>query len=231
MQNHRNQQPLIKSDIHDGAVNNHIELIAKEFRQGFDFLKKYPKTVSIFGSARLKPGTEYYEETLKLSGQIVRELGYAVVSGGGPGIMEAASRGAIDAHGASLGLLVSLPHEHSHNQYLTDMVKFAYFFTRKVMLFFTAEAYVFFPGGFGTMDELFSVITLIQTGKIPKVPIILFGDGYWTDLDKFIRKNMVEKNQTINPEDVNLYEITDSVDRVIDIVKSAPVSTWWRNIN
>lgn len=81
------------------------------------------------------------------------------------------------------------------------------------------------------MDELFSVITLIQTGKIPKVPIILFGDGYWTDLDKFIRKNMVEKNQTINPEDVNLYEITDSVDRVIDIVKSAPVSTWWRNIN
>ena len=231
MQHNRNQQPIVKTDIHEGAVNNHIELISKEFRQGFDFVKKYPKSVSIFGSARLKPGTAHYIEAEKLAQGIVRELGYAIITGGGPGIMEASNKGAMESGGASLGLQVSLPHEHTHNEYLTDSSRFTYFFTRKAMLMFAAEAYVFFPGGFGTMDEFFGLVTLVQTGKLPKVPIILFGGEYWHNFKKFIKENMSDTHQTIDPKDLDLFEITDSVDRVIEIVREAPVSVWWRNIN
>jgi len=227
----RNQQPIVKSDIHEGAITGHIELIAKEFRQGFDFVKKYPKSVSIFGSSRLKPGTKHYEEAEQLSAKIVRELGYAVITGGGPGIMEAANKGAMTSGGASLGLLISLPHEHSHNDYLSDSSKFTYFFTRKAMLMFAAEAYIFFPGGYGTMDEFFSVITLIQTGKLPRVPIILFGSEYWQNFRNFLKENMSDTHQTINPEDLDMFEITDDMDRALEIIAKAPVSVWWRNIN
>lgn len=227
----RNQQPIVKSDIHEGAITGHIELIAKEFRQGFDFVKKYPKSVSIFGSSRLAPGTKHYEEAEKLSAKIVRELGYAVITGGGPGIMEAANKGAMTSGGASLGLLISLPHEHSQNDYLSDFSKFTYFFTRKAMLMFAAEAYIFFPGGYGTMDEFFSVITLIQTGKLPRVPIILFGGEYWHNFRKFLKENMSDTHQTINPEDLDMFEITDDMDRALEIIAKAPVSVWWRNIN
>ncbi len=231
MKNHRNQQPLVKSDIHEGAINGHIELISKEFRQGFDFVKKYPKSVSIFGSSTLKPGSVYYKDAENIANKIVRELGYAIVTGGGPGIMEAANKGAMSAGGASLGLRISIPNEHFHSEFLTDSMKFAYFFSRKAMLMFAAEAYVFMPGGFGTMDELFEVLTLIQTGKIPKVPVILFGDGYWKDLIQFMKDNMIDKNQTIDIKDLDIFEVTDSADRVIDIIRTAPVSEWWRNIN
>jgi uncharacterized protein (TIGR00730 family) len=227
----RNQQPIIKSDIHEGSINGHIELISKEFRHGFDFVKKYPKSVSIFGSSRLKPGSVHYNEAEKLATKIVRELGYAVVTGGGPGIMEAGNKGAMESGGASLGLLISLPFEHSSNEYLSDSMRFTYFFSRKAMLMFAAEAYVFFPGGYGTMDEFFSVITLIQTGKLPKVPIILFGGEYWHNFKKFLKENMVDEHQTINPEDLDLFEITDSHERALEIIQKAPVSEWWRNIN
>lgn len=221
----------MKSDIHEGAINGHIELISKEFRQGFDFVKKYPKSVSIFGSSTLKADSTYYQEAEKLAGKIARELGYAIVTGGGPGIMEAANKGAMSSGGASLGLRISIPNEHFHSEFLTDSMRFTYFFSRKAMLMFAAEAYIFLPGGFGTMDELFGVLTLIQTGKIPKVPVILFGDGYWDDLISFMQKNMIDKNHTIDPRDLGLFEVTDSVDRVVEIIREAPVSEWWRNIN
>lgn len=231
MKNQRNQQPIVKSDIHEGAINGHIELISKEFRQGFDFVKKYPKSVSIFGSSTLRSDSQYYQDAEKMASRIAREIGYAVVTGGGPGIMEAANKGAMSSGGASLGLRISIPSEHFHSEFLTDSMKFAYFFSRKAMLMFAAEAYIFLPGGFGTMDELFEVLTLIQTGKIPKVPVILFGDGYWTDLIQFMKNNMIDKNHTIDQKDLDLFEVTDSVDRVIEIIRSAPVSEWWRNLN
>ena len=110
-------------------------------------------------------------------------------------------------------------------------MKFTYFFVRKAMLAFAAEAYIFFPGGFGTFDELFSVLTLIQTKKVPRVPIIMFGSDYWDGLASFIKTSMAEKYHTIEPEDMKLFEITDSIDRVLEIIREAPVSEWWRNIN
>ncbi len=172
-----------------------------------------------------------YAKAEELGGRIVRDLKYAVITGGGPGIMEAANKGAFDAGGVSLGMNESLPHERFINAYVTHSIKFSYFFSRKVMLMFAAEAYVFFPGGFGTFDELFGVLTLIQTNKIPRVPVLLVDSAYWNPLKAFLEKTMEETYHTISKKDFNLFEITDSVDHVIETIKSAPISEWWRNIN
>ena len=227
----KNNNPLIRSDIHEKEVEAHLERINHEFADGFDFLAKYPKSVTIFGSSLANKNSEQYKKAYELSGRIVIDLKYAVITGGGPGIMEAANKGAYDAKGASVGLNISLPHEHSTNPYVTRSMKFAYFFSRKTMLTFAAEAYIYFPGGFGTFDELFSVLTLIQTGKIPHVPIVLFGSDFWNPFKDMIEKNMIEKYQTIENRDLSLFHITDSVDDAISIIKNAPISEWWRNIN
>ena len=145
--------------------------------------------------------------------------------------MEAANKGAYDAGGVSLGLNISLPHEHTTNAYVTHSIKFAYFFSRKTMLAFAAEAYVFFPGGFGTFDELFSIITLIQTGKIPRVPVILMESHFWNPLKATLEKIMLNGYHTIEEADFSIFEITDSIDRAMEIITKAPVSEWWRNIN
>ena len=166
-----------------------------------------------------------------LSGAIVRDLKYAVITGGGPGIMEACSKGAKEAGGQAVGLNISLPHEHGANSYTTDHMKFAYFFSRKTMLTFAAEAYIFFPGGFGTFDELFSILTLIQTGKIPYVPIILFGSAFWNPIIENLNELMLNEYKTIEPGDFDLCKISDSIDDTIDIIRKAPVSEWWRIIN
>jgi uncharacterized protein (TIGR00730 family) len=227
----KNNNPLIRSDIHAREIETHLERINREFADGFDFLAKYPKSVTIFGSSLAKTDSEHYKKAYELGKAIATDLRYAVITGGGPGIMEAANKGAYDADGTSLGLNISLPHEHSINPYVTHSIKFAYFFSRKTMLSFAAEAYVFFPGGFGTFDELFSILTLIQTGKIPHVPVILFNSHYWNPIRTALETSMLNGYHTIDPHDLEMFTITDSIDEAISIIKKAPVSEWWRNIN
>jgi uncharacterized protein (TIGR00730 family) len=227
----KNNNPLVRSDIHQREVETHLSRINREFADGFDFLSRYPKSVTVFGSSLASRDSEHYKRAYELARRVAAELHYAILTGGGPGIMEAANKGAYEAEGVSLGLNISLPHEHSINHYVTRSMKFAYFFSRKAMLSFAAEAYVFFPGGYGTFDELFSVLTLIQTGKIPRVPVILMETHFWNPLDSFIKKTMLETYAAIDERDLNLFHITDSVDDALDIIKQAPVSEWWRNIN
>ncbi|MDD5165718.1 MAG: TIGR00730 family Rossman fold protein [Candidatus Pacebacteria bacterium] len=229
--NSKNKNPIVREDIHAKEVETHLERINREFSDGFEFLSKYPKSITVFGSSLAKPDNEHYKKAYDLAATVARDLKYAVLTGGGPGIMEAANKGAYDNEGISLGLNVTLPHEHAVNPYVTHSMKFAYFFSRKAMLSFAAEAYVYFPGGFGTFDELFSVLTLIQTGKIPHVPVILFDSGFWNPVKAMIEKAMLNGYHTIEERDLKLFHITDSVEEAINLIQKAPVSEWWRNIN
>jgi uncharacterized protein (TIGR00730 family) len=214
-------KPLTLQEISE-AVDKRVNLIASEFKDGFEFVKNYPRSVTFFGSARTKENDAYYEKARSLAVRIVAELHYSIMTGGGPGIMEAANRGAFEGGGNSLGLTIELPREQSTNPYLTDSEDFHYFFSRKVCLSFSAEAYIFFPGGFGTMDEFTEILTLIQTGKIPKAPIILFGSEFWNPLQNFFKEVLVQ-NKSIEEKDLSLYTITDNEDEVLQIIKKAPV--------
>ena len=222
----KKEHTLSAKEINEN-IDSHIDEISKEFREGFTFLKKYPKSVSMFGSSHSSLDNPHYEEARKLATRIVTELGYAVITGGGPGIMEGANLGAKEGGGHSVGLTIILPQEQHINPYTTASKKFNYFFTRKTMLTFAAEAYVFYPGGFGTFDELFSIITLVQTAKIPKVPIILVGKDFWNTFKEFMIKNMLEKHHSIDNNDLNLFVITDNENKILEIIKNAPVSKWW----
>jgi uncharacterized protein (TIGR00730 family) len=217
----QNNKPITLYEISE-ALQKRVTFIAKEFTNGFEFIKNYPKSVTFFGSARTKPGEPYFEKAKSLAGRIVQELHYSVTTGGGPGIMEAANKGAFEAGGNSLGLTIDLPHEQSTNKYLTDSEDFHYFFSRKVCLSFSAEAYIFFPGGFGTLDEFLEILTLVQTGKIPKAPIILVGVSFWNPLQNFFKEVLIV-NKTIEEEDMSLYTITDNEDEILKIIKEAPV--------
>jgi uncharacterized protein (TIGR00730 family) len=212
----------INKDIH-GQLNE----IMKEFRVGFEELKKHTKSVTILGSTRLTPASSHYKQAQELGYRIAKELGYAVVTGGGPGIMSAANLGAKEANGASIGLTIHLPHGQLTNPYTTTVIDFDYFFVRKTILTFSAEAFVFFPGGYGTLDEFFDIITLVQTKKIPKVPLICIGKDYWNPLKKFMTEHMLEKHHAINADDLDLFTITDNLNTVLDTIKAAPVSEWW----
>lgn len=217
------EEPLTREEI-EHTIHERVSRITGEFKDGLDLISKYPKSVTIFGSARFKADNPYYIKAQSLTKRISEELGHAVVTGGGPGIMEAGNRGAHDANGESLGLTIRLPMEQTTNPYLTDTIDFYYFFSRKVVLSFAAEAYIFFPGGFGTMDEFFEILTLVQTQKIAcMVPIILVGEAYWKPLDEFIQKVLLEKFGTISDTDTKLYTITDSEDEVLEIVRNAPM--------
>ncbi len=231
MTNENEQSRLSRNDIHSDEIKRHLERINHEFDEGFEFLKRYPKSVTIFGSSQARPEEEHYKKAEELAGRIVRELNYAVATGGGPGIMEAGNKGAFEAGGISLGFNISLPHERVTNAYATHSMKFAYFFSRKTMLVFAAEACVFFPGGFGTLDELFNILTLIQGDKVPRVPVILYDSNYWSHLRNFLKDHALNEYHALSEEHLNLFEITDSLDRIIEIIKKAPVSEWWRNIN
>jgi len=216
-----NNKPITLSEISEAAMKR-VTFISKEFTNGFEFIRNYPRSVTFFGSARTKEDDPYYKKAMGLAGQIVKELHYSVITGGGPGIMEAANRGAFEAGGNSLGLTIELPHEQLTNKYLTDKEDFHYFFSRKVCLSFSAEAYVFFPGGFGTLDEFLEILTLIQTNKIPKAPIILVGVSFWTPLEKFFRAVLLE-NKSIEEKDLSLYTITDNETEILKIIKAAPI--------
>lgn len=206
----------------DQLIKNRVNTTNEELTRGYGLIKKYPRSVSILGSARFQPANPYYQQAESLGRRIVRELNYAVVTGGGPGIMEAANKGAYEAGGQSIGFAIKLPEEQLTNKYLTDCVEFKYFFNRKTLLYFSAETYVYFPGGFGTLDELFEILTLIQTEKIPRVPVILVGKEFWQPLLDLIKEELLKDERTIDLQDTYIYKIVDSEDEIIDIIKKAP---------
>jgi uncharacterized protein (TIGR00730 family) len=205
------------------AIIKRREIVSQEeFTKGYNLIKKYPLSVSILGSARFSEDNMYCKKARSLSYRIVKELKYAVVTGGGPGIMEAANRGAKEAGGASLGMVIKLPKEQAVNKYLTEYVEFEYFFTRKTLLYFSAEAYIYFPGGFGTLDELFEILTLVQTKKIIKVPVILVGKAFWTPILDLLKQKLAVENDTIDMTDTEIYKVTDSEDEIIEMIKKGP---------
>jgi hypothetical protein len=203
-------------------INTRVENISEEFSRGFEFLRGDERTVTFFGSARFTEDNDHYQTARELAKRL-SSYGIGVVTGGGPGIMEAANRGAYETKGYSIGLNIQLPFEQKENPYLTESTIFKYFFVRKVLLSYAAEAYIFFPGGFGTLDELFEIITLVQTHKIEPVPIILVGKNFWRKMQNFIKKEMCEKHKTISKEDLSLYTITDDLDAIVEIVRHAPI--------
>ncbi len=204
---------------YEKIVSERVERIKKEFATSFELLKAYPRSVTVLGSARFAEDNIYYQKARELGEKVAKELDYAIITGGGGGIMEAANRGAYEAGGKSVGLNIILPREQQNNLYETDSMMFRYFFSRKVALSFGAESYVFFPGGYGTLNEFFEIITLVQTKKIPGVPLILFGKDYWSHLDEFIRTVIFKNNGAISPSDLELYTITDDIDEIIKIIK------------
>ncbi len=195
--------------------------IMAEFVDGFQFLADIKKSVTFFGSARFPETNRWYKAARDL-GALVAKAGYSVITGGGPGIMEAGNRGATDGKGESIGINIQLPYEQRVNPYVKKGHGFYYFFTRKVMLSFASQAYVFFPGGYGTLDEVFEILTLVQTKKIyDKIPIILFGKDFWGDLDKWMRGKLLDQYKTIDPEDLHLYHIVDTPKEAFEIIKKS----------
>ena len=190
--------------------------IQGEFVEGFDRLARLGPAVSLFGSARTAPDDPMYEAAVETA-RLLAQAGLTVITGGGPGIMEAGNRGAHDAGGASVGLGIELPFEQGINRYVHTAVNFRYFFVRKTMLVKYAQAFVIFPGGFGTLDELFESLTLIQTGKISHFPIILFGRDYWSGLLEWLRKTMLARGN-ISEADLDLMVVTDDPAEVRDLI-------------
>ncbi len=190
--------------------------IMAELVEGFEALNNIGPAVSVFGSARLDPGSPYYNKCLKVAESLAKD-GFAVISGGGPGIMEAANKGAQNANGTSVGLNIALPMEQTQNQFQDVRIEFRYFFVRKLMFVKYAVAYVIFPGGFGTMDELFEALTLIQTKKIRGFPVVLVGREYWSGLIDWMKNTLLAAN-SINKEDLDLMHIVDEPEEVCAII-------------
>ena len=195
--------------------------VMAEFVDGFETLNRIGPCVSIFGSARTKPDEPYYELATQVAAKLTEE-GYGIITGGGPGIMEAGNKGAFEQNGVSVGLNIDLPFEQSHNPYIDadKNLNHRYFFIRKVMFVKYAQAFVVLPGGFGTMDELFEVVTLIQTKKISRVPVILVGKSYWSGLLDWMREAMGVQNKNIHLDDLELFFVTDSPDEVAQYINN-----------
>ncbi len=193
--------------------------ILAEFLQGFRALRGLGACVTVFGSARFDEGHRYYQLAERLGERLAR-AGFTVVTGGGPGIMEAANRGARRGGGRSVGCNIKLPREQVPNPYLDTFVEFDHFFVRKVMLVKYSSAFVVMPGGFGTLDEIFETLTLIQTGKMKSFPIVALGNDYWQHLRTFINDAMVAE-ATIDPEDLDLVSLTDSPDEAVEMIRRA----------
>lgn len=194
-----------------------LSKIIKEFSNGFSFLKTYGKTATFFGSSRFKENNPHYQEAKKL-GALLSKDGFAVVTGGGPGIMEAANRGAYEAGGRSGGLNIQLPDGQRANKFVTETESFHYFFVRKVMLSFASEVYIFFPGGFGTLDEFFEIITLVQTKKIESIPVVLVGKDYWEPLLKWIEEELYQKYAAIDEKHMDLYYLAENAQNAFDYI-------------
>ncbi|MFO1488627.1 MAG: TIGR00730 family Rossman fold protein [Verrucomicrobiota bacterium] len=190
--------------------------IMAEFVDSFETMSKVGPAVTVFGSARTPPSNPYYKATVRLGEKLAREQ-FAVITGGGPGIMEAANRGARNAKGKSVGLNIELPHEQTGNRYANVPVHFHYFFARKVSFVKYSMGFVFMPGGFGTLDEMFEVLTLEQTGRVTRFPMILFGKRYWTGLLRWM-KSTLDEQHLISKGDLDLLRLTDDVDEVVQIL-------------
>jgi len=191
--------------------------ITQEFAAGFDFLKNYGKSATFFGSGRCVQGDKHYEEARKLSGLLVKD-DFAVITGGGPGIMEAANKGANEAGGQSAGINIEFDHSQNVNPYVKESISFHYFFARKVMLAFASEVYIFFQGGFGTLDEFFEMATLVQTRKIDPIPIILVGKDYWGPLLTWIEKEVYKKRGNIDKEDMKIYHMVKDANEAHKVI-------------
>ena len=191
--------------------------IMSEFVDGFEKLAKIGPCVSIFGSARTKNENPYYKLAEDCA-RLLTERGYGVISGGGPGIMEAANKGAYQAGGKSVGLNIELPFEQFHNKYIDrdKLLEFDYFFVRKVMFMKYSQGFIILPGGFGTLDEMFEALTLIQTGKIARFPIVLVGSSYWTGLMDWVKQTMLMQERNIHEEDLNLFRIVDTAEEAAE---------------
>jgi uncharacterized protein (TIGR00730 family) len=208
---------ILSSDEKAEDLEKHVALIAQEFREGFEAVDKIePPAVTIFGSARIRESDPVYEGARAL-GRRFAERGWAVVTGGGPGVMEAANRGAKDGGGLSVGFNIELPHEQAPNPYLDISLTFRHFYARKTMFVKAAEGFVVFPGGFGTVDELFESLTLIQTGKVFHFPVVLVGTDYFGELLGWIRGELLADGM-ISPDDLELLHVTDDLDEAVALV-------------
>ncbi len=220
------KQSRIESDLlctgESGGNSNAVQSwrvfrIMSEFVQGFEVLRSHGLAVTVYGSARTKPDHPDYQAAEELCKRLA-EAKFSIITGGGPGIMEAANVGAYKAGGHSIGFNIDLPFEQKLNPYVTESLDFDYFFSRKVMLAFAAEAYVYFPGGFGTMDEFMEMVTLIQTKKIKPLPIVLYGKEFWTPLLEWWTATLLHEHATISEKDLDLFVLVDSVEEAFDYI-------------
>ena len=204
-------------DIRTGAIaKDDLErsmAYARDLMSGLRIIRTFAQGVTVFGSARVPETNKYYKAAREL-GQLLAQNGHTVITGGGPGIMEATNRGAYEYGGRSVGLNITLDHEQAPNPYLTDVLEFHYFFARKVMLAMASKAYVFFPGGFGTMDEMTEIVILMQEHKMPIMPVFLYGKSFWRPLEKFYRSRLLE-NKLIKPADLKIMRLTDDVSEIV----------------
>ena len=212
-----------KHGVEEGSftdnINWRIFRIIAEFVEGFEFLSGLKKEVSVFGSTRTSSGNAYYEIAREI-GRLCAENGFSIVTGGGPGMMEAANRGSMEAGGESVGLDISLPHEQRRNPFVKKGIGFHYFFTRKTMLSAAAQAYVFMPGGFGTLDELFEIVCLIQTGKMSDmVPVILVGRAFWHPMLQWLERMVYEEYKFVDHEDLKIMHVVDTAEEAMGIIK------------
>jgi hypothetical protein len=196
--------------------------IQAEFVEGFGLLSEAPRAVCVFGSARTAPGTADYEAGEQLGAALARD-GWAVITGGGPGVMEAVNKGTTEAGGVSIGLGIELPFEQALNDWVDIGVNFRYFFVRKTMFVKYSQAFVVLPGGFGTMDELFEALTLVQTGKVTSFPVILYGSSYWQGLVDWLRESMLSHGK-VSPADLNLIKVSDDIDEIVEIIRESQLA-------
>lgn len=202
----------------DDAIQSwRIFRIMSEFVDGFEILRKYSTAATFFGGARFNPTDPYYKSAELLAAKLAKK-GFTIITGGGPGIMEAANVGSYKVGGKSVGLNIELPMEQKLNPYVTESESFHFFFSRKVMLAFASEVYIYFPGGFGTLDELLEIMTLVQTRKIAKIPVVLYGRDFWTPLITFFEKQLYKEYKTISKEDLDLFHVVDSEDEAYEYI-------------
>jgi uncharacterized protein (TIGR00730 family) len=209
----------------DGRDSWRIFRIMAEFVEGFEVMSPISRGVTMFGSARTQPADRYYQEAHRIA-FLLAQNGFAVITGGGPGIMEASNRGAHDAGGTSVGLNIILPQEQHPNPYQTISIDFRYFYVRKVMLVKYANAFLVFPGGFGTLDELSELITLIQTMKMHPVPVVLYGKAFWSGLLAWMREQ--QGGLYIGADDLDIMRVADTVEEAVELVKQGVDAPWWK---
>jgi len=206
-------QEIEVSELNSDNVERSLRY-ARDLERGLAKLQTYAQGVGVFGGARTPKNSKWYKAAYEL-GKELAKTGHPVVTGGGPGQMEAASHGCYEFGGRTIGLNIQLVHEQQPNPYLTDTLEFRYFFARKVMLVFSSKMFVFFPGGFGTMDELTEVLILMQEQKMPSMPVFLYGNSFWSPLDKFFKNKMEKQLKSIKPKDRKLYKITDDIQEIV----------------